>query len=369
MKGFIDNIDFHNLECQKYWAPTASWSEERKKDEIRNMIFSGEYIGSRKMDGALYKFVKDEDGNVELLGRSKSVSGDYLNKIEWVPHLQPFFNALPNGTCLLGEIYFPDKEGSNNVTTIMGCLKDKAIKRQEIGEKLSYYIFDVLAYDNISFLKKPIEERIKKIWELPKMVSMGYLTFALYYEGAELWEELQSVLADGGEGVVITKKGTCYQPGKRPARQTCKVKRELQETLDVVILDANAPTRLYNGKEILSWPYWEDVRTGEKLKGELYKNYSAGASIEPVTKAYWNNWAGSLVIGARKDDKLVIIGSLSGLTEEVLSNWKNYKGRVAEITGMQVFGETKGIRHPRFICWRDDLTPKDTDWYRIFGEN
>jgi ATP-dependent DNA ligase len=161
--------------------------------------------------------------------------------------------------------------------------------------------------------------------------------------------------------------GTAYQPGKRPARQTFKVKKELQETLDVVILDANPPTRYYTGKEILTWELWENTRTGEKLHGALYKNYSDGESIEPVTKTYWNGWAGSLVIGVRKDNKLIPIGSLSGLPEEVLSDWTAYKGKVAEITGMEIM-KTGGIRHPKFVRWRPDLTPKDTDWYRIFGE-
>ena len=84
-------------------------------------------------------------------------------------------------------------------------------------------------------------------------------------------------------------------------------------------------------------------------------------------KNYFFDWAGSLVIGVRRDNKLIAIGSLSGLTEEVLANWKNYIGKVAEITGMQVF-DTGGIRHPKFLRWREDLSARDTDWYRIFGE-
>jgi ATP-dependent DNA ligase len=367
MKDYIDNIDFHELPAQKYWTPPASWDNDRKKTEVHNAIFSGEYVGARKMDGAFYKFIKDEDGNMELLGRSKSVSGDYLNKIEWVPQLQPIFDKLPNGTCLLGEIYFPKNEGSNHVTTIMGCLKEKAIARQEAGEKLHYYIFDVLAWNGTSMVKCSIEERIDYL----EVGRLGYknefVEWASYYEGAQLWESLQIILAEGGEGVVITKKGTCYQPGKRPARQTFKVKKELQETIDVVILGANPPTRLYNGKDILSWKLWEDTRTGEKLEGALYKRYSDGDTIEPVTKTYWHNWAGSLRIGVRKDDKIVEIGSLSGMTEEVLANVEKYKGQVAEITGMEVL-ETGGIRHPRFVAWRPDLTVRDTDWYRVFGK-
>ena len=102
MKNFIDNVNFHTLEVQKYWSAPSTWDAERKKNEVHNAIFSGEYVGARKMDGAFYKFIKDEDGNMELIGRSKSVNGDYLDKIDWVPQLHSFFDSLPNGACLLG---------------------------------------------------------------------------------------------------------------------------------------------------------------------------------------------------------------------------------------------------------------------------
>ena len=133
----IDNVNFYELETQKYWSFPKSYKKDSKA-ETKNMIFSGDYIGARKMDGAFYKFIKDEDGNMGLFGRSKSVTGVYLNKINWVPQLQSFFDALPNGTCLLGEIYFPDKEGSSNVTTIMGCLEEKARERQHKNGYLYY---------------------------------------------------------------------------------------------------------------------------------------------------------------------------------------------------------------------------------------
>lgn len=369
MKNYIDGIDFHELEAQKYWTPPASWAPERKKAEVESAIFSDNYVGARKMDGAFYKFIKDEDGVMELIGRSKSVKGDYLDKIGWVPQLHEFFEDLPNGTCLLGEIYFPANEGSNHVTTIMGCLQDKAIARQK-DTKLHYYVFDVLAFNGKSLVKSDIESRIAVLNELNFTYSEEkYVEFATYFHGKGLWNQLQSILSEGGEGIVITKKGTCYQPGKRPAHQTIKVKKELQETIDVVIVAANPPSRVYTGKEIMTWQYWEDLKSGEKIKGSFYKDYSDGAAIEPVTKNYWNDWAGSLVIGMRKDDKVVVVGSLSGLTEEVLENWKNYIGKVAEITGMQIMDtDNKGIRHPKFLKWREDLSARDTDWYRVFGD-
>lgn len=201
----IDNVDFHNLENQKYWSFPASYNTERKKTETQQMIFGNEYIGARKMDGAFYKFIKDNNGNMELLGRSKSVKGDYLDKIKWVPQLKVFFDSLPNGTCLLGEIYFPNNEGSHNVTTIMGCLESRAIDRQEKGEKLHYYVFDILAFNGVSLYKKDILYRLNFLKQL-KDYQTNYIEIANYMEGKELWDNLQTILANGGEGIVITKK-------------------------------------------------------------------------------------------------------------------------------------------------------------------
>ena len=362
----INGIDFHSLEAQKYWSFPKSYKGDPKV-EAQNMIFSGDYVGSRKMDGAFYKFIKNDDGSMELIGRSKSVSGDYLNKIDWVPQFHSFFNSLPNGTCLLGEVYFPNKEGSSNVTTIIGCLKDKAIARQEKGDKLHYYVFDVLAYNGISLYQKNIEYRIKYLIDCVRLHEDEYVEIADYLEGKELWDYLQEILSIGGEGIVITKKGTCYQPGKRPARQTLKVKKELQETIDCFFTGhATAPTKEYTGKEIETWQYWLNERTDEKLNGEYYKEYFNGAPLIPITKPYFNGWAGSLEIGVIKNDKVVPIGYLSGLSDEIKANYKDYKGKVIEVGAMEVL-ETGGLRHAKMLNFRPDLTIKECTWEKIFG--
>ena len=365
----IDNVDFHELPAQKYWSFPSGYKKDSKA-ETQNMIFSGDYIGARKMDGAFYKFIKNDDGTMELIGRSKSVKGDYIDKIEWVPQLHEFFNSLPNGTCLLGELYFPEKEGSSNVTTIMGCLAPKARDRQEKGMKLCYYVFDVLAFNGKSLYQKNIEERVEILeTEILDFVIANFedcVKVAHYYEGKELWNHLQATLNAGGEGVVITKKGTCYQPGKRPARQTLKVKKELHETIDCFFTGhATAPTKEYTGKEIEYWTYWENVQTGQKVEGQLYMDFYDGKSIMPVTKSYFYGWAGSLEIGVVKGDKVVPIGLLSGLTEEIKANWQDYKGKCIEVTAMEVL-ETGGLRHAKLIQFRPDLSIKDCTWEKIF---
>ena len=361
--------NFHNLEAQKYWTFGAS-AKVDPKVEAKNMIFSGEYIGARKIDGAFYKFWKDENGNMELLGRSKGVGGDYLNKIEWVPQLHDFFNKLPNGTCLIGEIYFPGNEGSNKVTSIMGCLKEKAIARQESGPKLHYYIFDVLAFNGISLLDSSIELRITSLNKTKELYEnkTKYVEWAKYYEGQELWNQLQTILADGGEGVVITKKGTCYQPGKRPARQTLKIKKELSETLDCFFTGrAQAPTRIYSGISLPSWQYWENPITMEKLEGSYYREYMNGAPVQPVTKSYYMGIAGSLEIGVLKDGKVYPLGWLSGLSEEIKGNYREYTGKCLEVGAMQ-FTDDRALRHAKMIRLRPDLNMEDCTYEKIFHD-
>ena len=150
----------------------------------------------------------------------------------------------------------------------MGCLEQKAIDRQKTGEKLHYYIFDVWALNGKSLMKTKFEDRVEVLQMMEerrftKCTTSGeesYEKFAHYYEGKELWGRLKLALANGYEGAVITRKRST----RRGITKTLKIKKELQETLDVVILDMNPPTRMYNGKEIEGWKLWENVRTGEK---------------------------------------------------------------------------------------------------------
>ena len=376
--GIIDGINFSELEAEKYWTPPKTKNNKEKKELARNLIFSNDYVGAVKKDGAYYRFIKDENGEMKLQGRSRSVTGDFLDKIDHVPHLNYFFNWLPCGTCLLGEIYFPKYEGSNNVTTIMGCLTEKAIQRQEDEKgkgKLFYYIFDIWAYNGKSLLSTKMEDRIKIIneictkWDNFHMSTEDYIKFANYYSGEKLWSILQATLSIGGEGVVITKKGTVPAPGKRTARKTLKIKKEIEDTIDVFVIGANPPTKEYTGKDIENWTYWYRETTGEYLEGKYYKDYYMGEPITPVTKNFFFKWAGSLKLGVIKEEnKIVQVGSLSGLTEEILSNWKNYMNKVMEISCMEVMSETLGFRHPKFIKWRDDLTIKDATYEKIYDK-
>ena len=363
MKGYIDNYNFAELEVQKYYAPPKSWSSEKIKEITISRIFSGSWLGSRKIDGALYVFLKDEDDNCTLRGRSKNVNGEYINKYDWIPHLHPFFEELPSGTCLIGELYSPSNEHAKTTTSIMNCLKDKAIKRQEKEEnKLHYYIFDILAWDGESYLKMKAKDRFDELNSCWRAYGERYHEWAQYFSGKELWDNLQEILAEGGEGIVATEEDSLYQPGKRPSKQCLKVKKELQDTLDCVVIGANPPTKVYDGKEIVSWTYWYNEQTNKKINEEKFKEYEDGAPVIPVTKNWFYGWAGSLKLGLYDGDKLVHIGNLSGITEEVKENWKDYVGKVAEVMAMEIMDNAqggRGIRHPKLKQFRKDKDPKE----------
>lgn len=380
MYGYIDGYNFGEMEAMKYWSPPSSWTDQKKKDNAHSRIYSGEWLGAEKKDGYFAKLIKDEDGNIILYSRSRGVNGKFADKHEWVPQLNSFFETLPLGTCLLGELYFPSAPGSRNVTTIMGCLKEKAIDRQTKGEKLHFYVFDILAWDGDSWLNWGANYRFSWVSNI-FVDTFEYVSFARYKTGKELWTMLQEILARGDEGIVITHKDGKYEPGKRPSKTTLKIKKELKQTVDCFFTGVgSAPTKEYTGKEIETWQYWETLRTGEKIQGELYKQYMEGAPIIPVTKGYFNGWAGSLEIAVLRkkvgskckidgtiyeDVEVYPIGWLSGLTEEMKANPREYAFQPIEVTAMEWDGICHTLRHGKMVGWRKDLTLADCTLEKI----
>ena len=368
--GFIDNISFIDLPAEKYWSFPKTYKGDKHKD-TKDFILSEVYIGSIKQDGHYARFIKDDEGNMRLQGRTESVNGGYLNKIEWVPQCMEFFNSLPNGTCLLGELYFPTKRGSRNVTTILGCLREKALDRQNKGEKLSYYVFDVWAFDGKSYLKTKIEDRIKTLNSL-KEKKFDNIEIADYLKGEELWNKYGEVLASGGEGIVITKLGTVPEPGKRTARKTLKCKMEVEETIDAFV-DGNykESTVEYNGKMIDTWTYWMNTKTGEKFNKNMYKEYVNGEPIIAITKGFYNGWASAISFSVMKGNDPVHICWISGIDEsikeKIVTNPKELIGKVAAINCMEVehIGNEYSLRHPRIDTWRSDKVYKDCEWTQI----
>ena len=379
MNCIIEGTDFYNLEAMKYFSPSTSWSAEKKKENAMNKIFSGEWWGSQKRDGIFCMCGRNPEGEIFLRPRAKNTKGEFVNKVDWVPQFHSVLNSLEPGTVLLGEVYLPRDEQAKTTTSIMNCLLPKSLARQSKEEdKLHLYVFDILADAGESYLNMKAIDRFLSLHDYEKKFISPYVEWARYYNGQALWDLLQNLLADGYEGVVITQQDAPYQPGKRSNKVSLKIKKELQDTVDCIMIGANPPTRIYGGKEIEVWEYWFNTYTNEKVLASdylaqnhstIYASYVDGGPVEPVTKNWFYGWAGSWKLGAYKDGKLVQIGSLSGLTDEQKENWKNYLNCICEVAAMEITDNQeggKGLRHPKLIQVRDDIDPADCTYERIF---
>lgn len=370
MEILIDGFDFWNMDAQKYYSFTSAFKGD-KKAKAKELCLSERYWGSRKMDGAWNMIIRDMDGNFHLRSRTESVNGGYTDKAEWIPQITQNLAGIPNGTVLIGEIYFPDNEGSRKITSVLNCLKDKCLDRQKKNGYLHYYIFDIVAWNGKSMIKMPFKERINYL-NLEVLKDLPYVETAEYMNGVALWDLYGHVIAAGGEGIVITREDCEYLCGKRTAWMTLKMKKELEDTIDAFLDgDFKMATRLYDGKAIETWPYWENFKTGEKSDSCRFNDYKNGLPVEPVTKGYFYGWASRVSFSVMKDGKRVHVAWISGITDElkkeIVTKPEKWVGKVAELTAMEIehIDGNYSLRHGRIENWRDDKKPEDCDFSQI----
>lgn len=376
MEIIIDGVDFwDSFEPQKYWSFPSSYDVNRKKKEAREMVMSEHFLGACKKDGVWELIIKDNNGNLHARSRVESTNGGYPDKIDWIPQIKEELAFLPNNSVVIGEIYLPNNEGSRNTTSVFNCLKEKCLQRQKDKEPLHYYIFDVLAFNGVSLLNKEFEKRISVLNSLKAPYS--FIEFAEYKKGQELWDTYLSILAAGGEGIVIQKDTSTYLCGKKKARESLKMKKELQDTIDAFLDGGYKPaTRLYTGKEIENWSFWENLKTKEKFNTCKFDDYVNGdSSVEPITKAYYYGWASSVSFSLIKDGKPKRIGWISGITdqlkEEIVTNPDKWINKVAELNAMQaefIDGEYS-LRHGRIVGWREDKRSEDCPYSQVSDQS
>lgn len=346
--------------------------------QLRNACESGEYFGQIKKDGAFYQYVKGLNGRSYLFGRTMSKkTGVLTEKSANVPHVMTALDCLPNGTVLIGEIYYPEKS-SKDVVMIMGCLPEKAIERQNGSYGLiHFYIHDILLYNGVNLVSSRTNNELRykileKIFYLHKLENFDYLNLAeSLYEN--LYEQVGNALAAGEEGMVIKKKSGIYEPGKRPVSN---LKAKKVDFADAIIIGFEEPTVEYYGKEIENWEYWWNPFLGTPYPiGLHYKDKinSKEHNYIPVTKPYYMGWHNARIqIGAyNKDGKVINIGTIhSGISDFMKQDMSHYPekylGKVCSIQMMESDSKEHTIRHGFFRTIREDKNPEDCTIDSIF---
>lgn len=317
-------------------------------------------IGTVKKDGYWSQLIKDEN-EVHLYSRTVSKkTGYYSDNIEKVPHIKDWaMSELPNGTCLIGEVYYPNGT-SKNVTSVLGALPEKAIERQK-GDygKIHFYMHDILAYNGEDYVMNnvPYGFRYNCLCEHIDIETplIPELEVARCYDNAYLDLDKITIdkLAAGEEGMVFRVEDGLYAPGKRQPKVMFKIK-QAQNDIDFVITEVLPPEYLYTGKESDTWQY-------KDKEGNL------------ITKAAYYGWAGALRLGAYDSaGNLVSIGRVSsGLTDnlkaDLAANPDKYIGMTVEVNCMSLDKKNKTFRHPYLSRLRFDKPAQDCKLEEIFS--
>lgn len=336
---------------------------------------NNEYVAERKYDGSRYLMYLnqpvdfgDGHGVFQNVFRSRQVSkktGDTVDKTQNVPHLSQVvfvFEGTPIKAIFDGEIIVSETASSNEVTSIMGSLPEKAQKLQFERGYVTYMIFDILEVNGADLSKEPWWKRRKLLEALYEVMFKKHKHIQLSEVVREGKEEFyNNIVAEGGEGVILKNMKAPYRyaeiGGKEYRNKDTWIKVKKYDTFDVVIMGYTEPTKLYTGKHPETWQYWETT------KGELLINEGKpGVESVPVTRDYFLGWIGAVKFGQYKDGALVEIGQTDGMNDSDKSFFTALKegmiGRVMEVGAMEQIKKTGALRHPRFIQMRDDKNPE-----------
>ena len=359
---------YREIEVEKYWD--ISVKDPRKKEKIKMAIETDKYIASIKKDGEYIRAIYDTDGEIWILGRGTNAKEVHNLDKHLVFIAEWLMREFKPGTCLIGELYVQG-ETSRAIRKYTGSLVPKSLKAQELCPP-TYYIHDLWAIDGTDLMDTEYHERIQYIMYGNQFLNLGSgFERPWYVSGAEeITEYIAAALEKGEEGCVLVDSHSKPAPGKRTAWKTIKVKQEFADPIDAFFTGGyRLATRLYEGKDVEGWMYWENVKTGDKIQGELYRDYDMGKPIEPVTKPYFMGMPGSLEVGVFKGKEVFSLCYLSGLTDELRLKFINDKGslsmRPITISGMMATDES--IRHPKFLGFREDIPLEDCTWSKVFG--
>ena len=354
------------IKAMKVWKLGTS-----QESLLPSICESGDYFATEKIDGYWYQFEKTDDSSYLFSRNISAVTGVLSEKSANVPHIVKAFDCLPPNTIIIGEIFVPGGT-SKSVTRIMGCLPKEAIARQEAEGNIHFYMHDIIFYDGTDLLNCGAYSRyqiLKRVVEKYNLLQYDFLSLAESIE-ENIQEFANQVLSRGGEGVVLKKKDAVYSPDKRPAWSTIKIKKT--DTIDAFIIGFEDATKIYTGKEIETWQYWEEKISEKKFCGNGYEQYLAG-EVYPLTKPYFFGWKTAIEIGCiDKDNQIRSIGTISsGLTDalrkDFAENPNEYLHKVVEIKCMEKDNTEKTLRHGFMVRLRDDKTARECKIEEIFS--
>lgn len=240
-------------------------------------------------------------------------------QITAVPYIEEALANLPPGTILDGEIVDlhaePGKEW-NRTQSILSSNKPHILGRRphtaEDVEPLTYVVFDVLAVEGRDVKNKALSERRELLPLLVRLADNAEIVQTVeQYEGEDIEALFDSLTGQGYEGVVAKRLDSPYVEGARNG-SWLKIKPVLEMDVEV-------------------------TGTYEPEPGSKYDGNSVGGITFRTPGGYDGKCAGM-------DDSL---------REQLWLAPENFTGLVAVVAYASEAPDTKALRFPRFLRFRD----------------
>lgn len=272
------------------------------------------------------------DSGPQLVGRRiSSVTGERLNKIDRVPHLDAAWRKLGVEAIVDGEINRLDFKYTMSVWNSGANL---AVNLQKLrGEPLWFTVFDLVWLEGKDLRKLPYHQRLLQLGILMAQLArqndheltytdMGILVSNQRYENQvcdlDAWvkESFDRAISMGHEGIIVKDWDGHYND-----KAWAKVKA--QETYDLVICG-------YDDSEAGSF-------VGEGIAALRLGLYDSDGNLVEVTKC----------------------SGMTAMNRELFYRKKQaHLGVVVEVKAQEMFS-SGALRHPRFVRIRLDANPKD----------
>ena len=291
----------------------------RDDAHLQALLDDPSYIAQEKLDGmrAIVHVTKD---GLRIFSRSAGVEDPTqpLEKTTAPPHLARLSFSDLSGTILDGEILAPGVDCAS--------LSGKVHRKNGNGNTCSVhlYLFDILRVADRDLIGSPLGERLLHLAVLEAQLQSKYIHFLPWVATrAEKRKLYESVLARGGEGIMLKRIDATYVRGGRPANNWYKAKKS--STFDCVVM-----------------------------------GFTHG-------KGKYNSTIGAVVFGQYVNGNLTALGQASGMSDELRREMgctpDRFISKVVEIQGMERL-KSGAIRHPRFVAMRSEKRPEECVWYQ-----
>ena len=342
-----------------------SAKEPLNAEELENMLTSEFYYAEEKLDGVRATLHIREEGNRLFSRRISKKTNWYAENSDNVPHIRDLFvDSYWMGTVLDGELRI---EGGDfkDIASVMNCLPQEAVTRQETLGKVTFHAFDIIYYRGVYIAKLPLHERKELLSEVVSHLESPYILEERFVDKSilvdytkalkdcylhdkdklkhnynNLFNYLKTINQDidkllltkkewyeyivfhGGEGLMLKNINGKYKHQR--CREYTKLKKF--ETWDLVIFGYTEPTKYYEGKALNdpnhSWDYWMRELDGSKILKSMTMAHVQqwkeryNETLYPITKNYYYEHIGNIQLGVV-------------MTKEELEQWEKVNKKTA----------------------------------------